>query len=385
MKTIFAILIFAVAAQWLEPINITESGGSICSQATYIDKSTKISHFIYGDYIGNSCYYYYVKMDANEKISNPIKLSNLHKQFYNVFITGADNGKNIFVSFAVYRDDYADNLFAESEDNGETWYAAIQPRASNFHDEKNRQAVNILRVNNERLFAFYKMKDDIIFTTRAPGNKLWSAEQKIISSEKIVTADFLQLSSEVIYTKNNNYEIYVAFNNLIDEKSVPCLLISKNSGITWDLIKGPIGGQINVPTVIVKSDDNKIYLSAVLENQNENKQKAYVFSYESQNNFTEFFTLSLEEYISYQTIRYCETPNEKNKFSILNSFSKLAKSSTEDRIIILTPTIDPGIQIFLLGSFVHFKEGIWYIDTNCYENIVFVSGTFEDKLYAQKH
>ncbi len=364
-------LLFAYArAKWESPVKLAETGGSICSQASYTDPTTGTLHVVYGDYRSDlgSCYYYYTSLSTTGTISAPLRLSGLHKQYYDVSITGPGDGRTLYATMCVYRDDLADIYFVESHDNGASWSQAASPRGTHVRDRHERHPASLVITSSGRLYVFYKLGAGIIMTTRPPGSTIWSSEFNLRAN--IHTADFFAPAAA---WNESAHELSVGFMNLLDDNVtvVPTVIRSKNGGITWNSVIefGTISGPVLSPCFLT---GDGMYFSTVRYPPDGNPV-AVVYSVERRKPFV---AAEIDKFASANSLAACY--NE-----LVATFSRPARSESGDRQVVVVPTTNPITDLRIEPPFSELQY-IWYTTVGCHGKGLVAVTTVEDKIFVQR-
>lgn len=197
---LFLVGISACAAKWSDPIGSVPYYTSIVYPTSYTDKLTGMTHVIFTD-----TFLIYYNFQLNGVTRTPIELSNTTSYDEYHLITGANNGKDIFILANVYESSSADyDLFVyESNDNGANWKAPVKPRSNQLNDPYFRDPLHLYCTTAGRLILFYQRNHhDIYMTMRPPNSILWS-DEKFINSE-FFTVPYL------LYRNANDYTLILA-------------------------------------------------------------------------------------------------------------------------------------------------------------------------------
>ncbi len=146
---------------WTVPVMLEQR--TVMAYDMYFDESTGFQHVLatYMDFLTQSVIYY--QIDTQNKVAHSLVLNDKHVLFYTgLKITGRGNGQTLY---AVLEGKYQhenvsdfDQLFTESNDNGQTWSPLSPVPRKYMNDGCQRCGESILTLGNTgRLFIFYRV------------------------------------------------------------------------------------------------------------------------------------------------------------------------------------------------------------------------------------
>lgn len=156
----FSLILSIYGQQWTEPLSIFDSVAPITFQKHWIDEETLVKHYIYAvQETRRLNQLYYRKVFTNGSLSEPIAIMPGQTSGYSSDITGANDGKRIFIVANVKRDTdpvVFDVYFLESINGGANWSKPVQVPRKEMNDEIGRFYANIkFSEDKERLWIAY--------------------------------------------------------------------------------------------------------------------------------------------------------------------------------------------------------------------------------------
>jgi len=203
----------------------------------YMDRSTNIAHFIYSQQtIGMLYNLFYAKLLPNHTVISPIPILSGLQAYLTSEITGADDGKRIFIAACTKRneeDETKEVYFTESMNNGENFSNPVAVPREDMKDTIDRFSPGIkFSIVNQRLWIGYfchKSGEHLgICTITRPRSS------SILSNEVVIYRDTFAgypLKTIVGNDNNGNQVVMLAYPDIFTG-SVH-LHISKDNGVNW--------------------------------------------------------------------------------------------------------------------------------------------------------
>jgi len=234
---VFLCLNQILAQNWEKPQVVMTSEKRYGFINMYMDPSTNIAHFIYSHQTVGMIYnLFYAKLMPDHTVSSPIPILSGLQAYLNSEITGADDGKRIFIAACVKRNEDVDNkeiYFIESSNNGESFSNPVAVPREDMKDKRDRFSPGIrFNVVNQRLWiGYFSLKpgeDYLICTVTRP------KDSSILGNEVIVYHSgqtHYPLKTYVGNDNNGNQVVILAFHDSYNGNIN--FLISRDNGINW--------------------------------------------------------------------------------------------------------------------------------------------------------
>lgn len=235
--TIFCCIFSFSVCEWGHSFPICRTYGNIVKQSTFLDTSNGKAHLIFA--IGISTNYYevkYVNVDKNGLSTNPITIGKNYSCCHPLSITGAHDGKNIYVALPLLRSTTSDIYFVESNTDGLLWSTPLVARSNYLFDDITRISPQIQLVTSRRLFIFYWKNDEIHAVTRPKDTNIWGLERNVhpkgfCFSNKVSS---ITTSSMPLTTNLDQVFFHIVCQWRKDLEIYPLLGYSHDNGINWD-------------------------------------------------------------------------------------------------------------------------------------------------------
>ncbi len=240
---LLCLLVGSLAQQWEQSVVIEESEHPIVFQRMYVDQYTATRHFIYGlQFTRYRVDLVYRRLFANGTLTPAVLLMEGFRHYRTSDITGADDGKRIYISTCMKRPDadYYDVYFMESADGGETFQRPVPVPRSSPADAVNRYAPNIkFNEDKERLWIFYFSKDEkdvvsISYVSRPKGSSIFLPEKTAATG--VLPKN--QLRFELTNDNDGKQILYAAYLHAERDFFWPRIYFSSNNGLTWNHTDG---------------------------------------------------------------------------------------------------------------------------------------------------
>ncbi len=244
---LIAALLFAPvlrAQVWEHPVVIAEEGEhKIAFQRMYVDRATSTKHFLYA--VQMTRYHsslFYRRLYANGTLTPAMEVLGGLRNYRNSDLTGADDGKRVFLSVCARRveSEYYDVYFMESGDAGDSFSKPVAVPRVNMTDAVNRYSPNIrFNGDRERLWIFYFAKNgtdaiSISYVSRPKDSIVFSPEQLVAHN----VSPKNQLRFELVSSWGGRQSLYVGYLHMERNFFWPRIYVSCNGGLTWDRTDG---------------------------------------------------------------------------------------------------------------------------------------------------
>jgi hypothetical protein len=199
---------------------------------------------------------YYVQIHPDKTVSQPLELFPGHNHYISSDITGADDGRHLYIAACVKRDpdlDYSDIYFIESSDGGKSFSTPTAVPREDMNDNEYRYSPNIqLDLVSERLWIYYyaRLADrEVRYTSRPRRSLVFQKESKREHGTDVQTA----LNFRVANTDNSKvlliYDMILKPGYYIYNFA----RVSQDNGINWSDLHYTAGSSNLITEDIVPS------------------------------------------------------------------------------------------------------------------------------------
>ncbi len=242
--TILAIfvLLHAALSRWDVQTKIYSTDNSISDQHMWLDESTGYHHIVFSERVGKVAKAMYLVHYLNNTVLTKEFLPGY--QHYTAHITGAGDGKHVFIVFSASRTPtntkLADVFFAESANGGVSWSEPVRLPRPNMDDSDERKFPKLVFVRETgRLFVFFCRQNNgkyrgVYYVGRAKDSTVFSSETAIDTRFQLIT----DLSATYTYSSGMATVFVHWFTEHRDPtKGVHIGAVTQDNGVHWTVIK----------------------------------------------------------------------------------------------------------------------------------------------------
>ncbi len=235
---LLSLLSLSLAQNWTQTIVVAELPQKILFQTHFVDLSNNYVHFLYAVQTSRIMVtLFYRRLYPNGSVTEPITLLPGLKHYASSDITGAHDGRRIFIAACTKRNpesDWTDVFFIESKDGGNNFSTPVAVPRKEMNDEANRISPRVrFSLEHERLWLVYyrviNSQKYIAFVSRPKGSAVFSSEQ--VAARDINPTD--QLRFELAYSSKGATTLVLAYRSRSYGNYI-IAFVSTNFGIDWN-------------------------------------------------------------------------------------------------------------------------------------------------------
>jgi hypothetical protein len=268
---VFGLVVALVMGQWRNPLILVNKSLPLGVPATFVDQKTGKAHIVFPmfDPIKRADFDYYMALTPGDEKTAPIQLAEMSasSQVFQPTITGAHNGKDLFVAMILQRQDDGgityDMFFVESNTDGTSWSNPIIPRGNDIQDNAIRDSPTLLSTKSGRLYLFYRKNNRPVFVTRPRFSTIWSAEKEL-NTQQCTNSSFF-FSATTTYVTDTNSTTF--FSTLCYQQDVPAVHYigeTNNNGVTWQSTQRTVSNATEFLTSLTSMGGRDTLLGATI-------------------------------------------------------------------------------------------------------------------------